>query len=297
MPQADSQNNREHTQVVERTDDLRDMHRIADRKHQHRNTESYPSRESRRIGQQRQRFMQRHVAGNLVLHPRTVKAELLAEFESAAHEVEIGPAVQEDLGNRETGSLRAAWSGSCRDRSRSYRSSLASSCIASGDAPRSTIDVTCPALPAAFHAASRSRIPPAADQRNRVDQCVGHRGGSFHLVPRQVQILDMAGLVLIAHAGNVLGVEILLPRAHATDIQRHVRSYRLAALLEIITHRHVDERRHIKRRKAARGDTRLRALAKALVQGTARSTRSGRDPSRWGKPRPQLPPPCASPPA
>lgn len=79
-----------------------------------------------------------------------------------------------------------------------------------------------------------------AEQGRGVDQRVrdGRRGA--RLVARQVLVLDLGGFLLVAHALGELVVEVLLPAAHAADVQGRVRAEHVGEGGHVVT----DGQRH-----------------------------------------------------
>ena len=69
-----------------------------------------------------------------------------------------------------------------------------------------------------------------------VDQLRRNRGHRFVPLPREVQILDLRGRLFEAETLGIAVVEVLVPRAHATDVQRHLSANRHHALFHIIPH-------------------------------------------------------------
>ena len=84
--------------------------------------------------------------------------------------------------------------------------------------------------PASAYACIRSAIrSDRAEQRGAVDELERHRGRRALLVAGQVLVLDLGGLLLVAHALRELVVEVLLAAAHAADVQRGVGAEQVGA--------------------------------------------------------------------
>ena len=73
-----------------------------------------------------------------------------------------------------------------------------------------------------------------ADQRDLVDQLVGHRRHRLHLLAVEVEVLDLLRLGLVAEPLGVVVVEVLVARAHAADVEREHALHRHAAALEVV---------------------------------------------------------------
>src|SRR5208283_5884775 len=95
------------------------------------------------------------------------------------------------------------------------------------------------------HRGDRGRLPAGeliphmlarADQRDRVDQFVGHGGLRLVLLAGEVEVLQLGRQVFVAEVADVAVVKVLVARAHPADIEGEARLDRLAALVEIGTH-------------------------------------------------------------
>src|SRR5207245_2843760 len=64
------------------------------------------------------------------------------------------------------------------------------------------------------------RAVARSDDRDEVDELVGEREHCLGLLAGEIQVLHLFGLTLESVARNQAVVEVLLPRAHATDVQR-----------------------------------------------------------------------------
>ena len=62
-------------------------------------------------------------------------------------------------------------------------------------------------------------------------------------LPGEVEVLDLAGLGLVAHAPEHVGVEVHLARTHAADVEREHRPQQVGRLLDVV----VDDHRHRRR--------------------------------------------------
>ena len=82
-------------------------------------------------------------------------------------------------------------------------------------------------LPPGVEALGEALLRP--DERDLVDERIGHRGRGVALVPVEVEILDLARGVLVAVPAGEVVVEVLAARAHAADVERVVRLQELAA--------------------------------------------------------------------
>ncbi len=84
-----------------------------------------------------------------------------------------------------------------------------------------------------------------ADERGLVDERIGHGGSRRLALAGKEQILDLGRGGLIAHALDEIVVEILVPRPHATDVERELRPDRVAADLDVVAHADAHVRRDI----------------------------------------------------
>src|SRR5262245_1618558 len=98
-----------------------------------------------------------------------------------------------------------------------------------------------------------------ADQRDLVDQLVGHCGHRRVPVAAEEGVLDPDRRLLVAEPLGVVVVEILVARAHAADVEREHRLHRVAALLEVVPDDAGDERRDVEVRQALASARRLEA--------------------------------------
>ncbi len=89
--------------------------------------------------------------------------------------------------------------------------------------------------PAWRRAARPSRtLAGGAAQGDQVDQLVGEGGPGLGAAAGQVVLLDLAGRLLEAVAGGLLGVEVALPRAHAADVQGQERAHDVAGRGQVV---------------------------------------------------------------
>src|SRR6478672_4012426 len=72
------------------------------------------------------------------------------------------------------------------------------------------------------------------DQRGLLDERLRHRGRGFVLLAREVQVLDRAGLGLVAHPREDVGVEVHLACAHTADVERERRAHEVRGLLDVV---------------------------------------------------------------
>ena len=90
------------------------------------------------------------------------------------------------------------------------------------------------------HAALAPGVEPVgdllarADERDLVDERVGHRRRRLELLAVEVEILDLRRLGLVAVAADEVVVEVLAARAHAADVEREVVLDVLAPALRIL---------------------------------------------------------------
>src|SRR5215469_2704449 len=83
------------------------------------------------------------------------------------------------------------------------------------------------------------------DQRDLVDQRIGHCRFSLLPLPRKVQILDLHGCSLVAETLGQVVVIVLRARAHAADVERELGPDCITAGREILAHADTDVGRQI----------------------------------------------------
>ena len=98
--------------MVKRAYVLSQLHRIADRRHDHRNTEPNFRGNRGDIAQETKALQKWDESGNLILSPKAVKAKFLGSLEALAQKLQIRRAFEENLRYR-----RAEFNGfSCHNR-------------------------------------------------------------------------------------------------------------------------------------------------------------------------------------
>ncbi len=109
--------------------------------------------------------------------------------------------------------------------------------------------------PASAYACSLSAIRstgPSSDVA--VDELQRHRGRRVALALGQVEVLHLAGRVAEAHPGGELVVEVLLPAAHAAEVERGVPADLVGTGRDVVADDHRHGRHHV---EAGQGLVRL----------------------------------------
>src|SRR4051812_25494567 len=101
------------------------------------------------------------------------------------------------------------------------------------------------------------------DQRDGVDELVGHRRDRFPLLAAEVELLDPLGILLPAVAADERVVEVPALRAHAADIERDVRPERVAQRSHVVADEHARRRGDLEAGRSGR-EARPEGLAEAL---------------------------------
>src|SRR5208282_3974546 len=73
-----------------------------------------------------------------------------------------------------------------------------------------------------------------ADQRELLDQGARYPPCGLVLAPREVEILDLEYLLLIAHADRYVGVEVGALGSHAAEVERVEGAHRVDRPLDVI---------------------------------------------------------------
>src|SRR5436190_21591739 len=101
------------------------------------------------------------------------------------------------------------------------------------------------------------------DERERVDERVGHGRGRVALLAVEIELLDPVGLGLPAVPADERVVEVLPLRAHSADVERDVRLQRVAKRRDVVAHEDAHSRRDLEalpRAPDARPERRVEAL-------------------------------------
>ena len=101
----------------------------------------------------------------------------------------------------------------------------------------SSMELTCRRFPASFHTCKPvANAVGGADQRDLIDQGIGHGFDCLCLAASEEGILDADCMGFVAEALCVVVVEIFLARTHAAHIERQVLLDWQSCLLDVVAH-------------------------------------------------------------
>ena len=102
-----------------------------------------------------------------------------------------------------------------------------------------------------------------ADERDGVDELVGHRGDRLALLAGEVELLDPLGVLLPAVAADERVVEVSALCPHPADVERDVRPERVAERSHVVADEDARRRRDLEARRRGR-EARSEGVVEAL---------------------------------